>query len=348
MSESIIFFRVIQIVLERADVKTFVLENIDGSPVPYKAGQFLTFITQVHDQEIRRSYSISSAPEVDPYLAITVKRISNGEISRMWTDHIKVGDVVKSLPPSGRFTIDPTEGSRRDIVLIGAGSGITPLYAILKSILHREPESCVTLVYANQNEHHTLFFKQITDLESQYSDRLNVIHIHSRPSDDWQGLRGRLNNSRLETLLDQYIRFKREDARFFLCGPSELMRTTDITLRYLGFTDHQIRKENFVIENVLPPLRPSEPHVIEIDWQGRKINLPVNAHETILDAALRQGVKLPYSCKGGRCSTCAVICTRGKVFLNVNEVLTDRDVAEGWILTCSGYPDSDDVQLRIE
>lgn len=348
MSESIIFLRVIQIISEREDVKTFLFENVDGSPLLYKAGQFLTFITQVHGHEIRRSYSMSSAPEVDPYPAITVKRISNGEISRTWTDHTQVGDVVQCLPPSGRFTVDEAHGVSRDIVLIGAGSGITPLFSILKSILQTEPESCVTLLYANRNQHHTLFSKQIRALELQHADRLKVIHIYSQPSDDWEGIRGRLNNSRLENLLQQHIRFRRTDARFFLCGPSELMRTVDITLRYLGFADHQIRKENFVIEKMMPPLRVSEPHVIEINWKGKQLNLAVNAHETILDAALRQGVNLPYSCKGGRCSTCAAICIRGKVFLNVNEVLTDRDVAQGWILTCSGFPDSDDVQLRID
>lgn len=348
MSDSIISLRVKDIIVEKYNVKTFVFEKIDGKPLIYKAGQFLTFLIDMHGHEVRRSYSMSSAPGTDEFPAITVKRIPNGEISRFWLDIVKVGDVFKTLQPSGRFILEESNGEPRDIVLIGAGSGITPLFSILKQALYTEKNSVVTLLYANQNESQTLFWNHIIEWQNRYPDRLKVIHIHSQPSDEWNGIRGRINNMRLEQLINKSLSSQSGSAKFFICGPFELMRSMEITLHYMGFSSDQIRKENFVIDK-MPPAPPiSNPHKIQLIFRGNEYELLVPAHFTILDAALQAGIRLPYSCKGGRCSTCAGICKSGSLHMTVNEVLTDRDLAEGWILTCSAYVDDDDVILEIK
>jgi ring-1,2-phenylacetyl-CoA epoxidase subunit PaaE len=336
-----------EIVRETDDAKTFIFETVDGSALPYKAGQFLTFLIEIHGHEVRRSYSMSSAPGVDEFPAITVKRVPNGEISRFWIDHVEVGDTFHVLAPSGRFVLEKEDSGPRDIVLIGAGSGITPLFSLLKQTLTQETESQVTLIYASRNVLITLFWDHIAQWQTHFPDRLRVIHIHSQPADDWNGIQGRINNTRLEQLVKNSIRFKPQNARFFICGPFDLMRSAEITLHFMGFHGTQIRKENFVITSPPPPPPVSNPHRIMLNFRGSAYNLLVPAHATVLDAALAEGIQLPYSCKGGRCSSCAAVCTHGKVHMSVNEVLTDRDLAEGWILTCSSYVDSDDVVVEF-
>ncbi|TDE18485.1 ferredoxin--NADP reductase [Dyadobacter psychrotolerans] len=348
MSDSVINLRVKEIIIEKYNVKTFVFEQTDGFSLVYKAGQFLTFLIELHGHEVRRSYSMSSAPEVDLFPAITIKRVPNGEVSRFWLDHVQEGDVFNALPPSGRFVLEESDGKARDIFLIGAGSGITPLFSILKQALYSEGESVVTLIYANRNESHTMFWDNILNWQRRFPERLKVIHIHSQPHDEWSGIRGRINNTRLEQLVNNSLQFLRERARFFICGPFELMRSMEITLHYMGFSSEQIRKENFVIEKMPPPPPVSNPHYINLNFRGNAYRLLVPAHTTILDAALQADIHLPYSCKGGRCSTCAGICQSGTLHMSVNEVLTDRDLAEGWILTCSSYVDGDDVTVEIK
>lgn len=348
MADHQIALKLREIIRETDDAKTFVFETLDGSVLHYKAGQFLTFLIDIHGHEVRRSYSMSSAPGVDAYPAITVKRVPNGEISRYWIDVVKKGDIFHVLAPSGRFVLETGDSGARDIVLIGAGSGITPLFSLLKYTLSAETDSQVTLIYASRNAKSTLFWDHITKWQSDFPERLQVIHIHSQPADDWNGIRGRINNTRLEQLVGQSIRHDRKDTRFFLCGPFDLMRSAEITLHFMGFQRAQIRKENFVITSPPPPPRISKPHRMKLQFRGNNLELLVPAHSTVLDAALAQGIQLPYSCKGGRCSSCAAICTQGQVHMSVNEVLTDRDLADGWILTCSAYVDSDDVVITYQ
>ncbi|MCE7065658.1 ferredoxin--NADP reductase [Dyadobacter sp. CY326] len=347
MSEATISLRVKHIISEATDAKTFVFERTNELDFVYKAGQFLTFLIPMHGHEVRRSYSMSSAPGVDELPAITIKRVPNGEMSRFWIDTVKVGDHFNVLPPSGRFVLEDAVGLPRDIVLIAAGSGITPLFSILKQTLATETESQITLLYASRNVKSALFHDQIAHWAQQFAERLKVIHIHSQPTDDWNGMRGRINNTRLEQLVTKSLHFEAQKARFFICGPYELMRSVEITLHYMGFSALQIRKENFVIPTLPAPPPVSDPHVIKLHFRGQIHDLFIPAHTTVLDAALAAGIKLPYSCKGGRCAACAGICKSGSLHMSVNEVLTDRDLKDGWILTCSAYPDSNDVFIEI-
>lgn len=341
-------FRVKEIIQETDDTRTFVLEPLTNESLPYASGQFLTFLLDVHGKEIRRSYSMSSAPGVDELPAITIKRVANGEISRYWHDRVRVGTLLQALPPAGRFTLDPAaDGSARDIVLIGAGSGITPLFSILKQVLVQESESRVTLLYASRRERNVIFGQRLADWQRRYPERLKIIHVLSQPTDDWTGTRGRINNFRLEQMIGKALHFPVERARFFLCGPFELMRTAEITLRFMGFESDQIRQEYFVIDPAPPPPTRSEPHTIQLVFRSEGYTLEVPAYTTILQAGLEQGIPIPYSCRGGRCASCAAICRKGTVRMSLNDVLTERDLAQGWVLTCTGYIESEGVMVEV-
>ncbi len=348
--EQTITLRIREIIHEAIETKTFVFERTDGRLVEYQAGQFLTFLISQHGHEIRRSYSMSSAPSVDPFPAITVKRVANGEISRFWMDHAEVGDELTALLPSGRFTLDAHEDpltEDSELFMFGAGSGINPLYSMIKETLTTRPGNKITLIYANRSEDHAIFFQSLQQWQSRYPERLKIIHYFSQPSESWEGLPGRINNSRLEKLMKELVKGQGENARFYLCGPMPLMRTVTITLVFLGFRKEHIRKENFVVPVPPAPRIELEDRPVKIRFRETDYQLLVPANISILQAALNNGIKLPYSCKGGICSTCAGVCRSGKVQMTINDVLSDQEVKQGWILTCTGYPEDNEVFIEF-
>lgn len=358
MNEELIQLQVSEIIPETHDTKTLRLRPTDGRPVPYRAGQFLTLLFHHLGHEVRRSYSLSSVPGKDSGdaaepLSLTIKRVENGEISRFLLDHLKIGDTLTSLPPAGRFTLDTDPDQQRDLVLIGAGSGISPLYGILKQALRDEPKSHITLLYCNTNEKNIIFYQQLEALRQQHPDRFQLIHLLSQPSDGWQKAghirRGRLNNWLLETMLPELVKFERANARWYVCGPFAFMRMVQITLVFSGIHRDAIKKENFVIEPVTrtPPPELARDHRILLRFRGTEYDIDVPAYKSILQAALDHGVPLPYSCKGGRCSSCAGRLKAGEVHMTINDVLTERDLNNGWVLTCTGYPASEGLILDV-
>ncbi|MCU0443565.1 MAG: ferredoxin--NADP reductase [Microscillaceae bacterium] len=336
---------------ETSDAKTFVLQSVDNQMIRYEAGQFLTFIFATNSGEKRRSYSLSSTFGIDNLPSITVKRVSNGEISRFWLDKIQVGDTLQALPPAGRFTLTTDSQNQRDIFLLGAGSGITPLFSLLKKILHHEPQSRIHLIYSNKNELQTIFFSQLTQLQSQYANQLTINHLYSNPLPESGLLPTHLSNTYLETWVKQALQYESSKAEFFLCGPENLMRMQKMVLRFMGFHQEQIHQENFTIPDIKPliPYSPTQDtKQVIINYQSVSYSLSVPYDKNILEAALAQGIELPYSCRGGRCATCQAKCTEGKVKMSINDVLTERELAEGWILTCTAYVQTPKVSLTVE
>lgn len=336
---------------DRSSASSYFLEAANGQPVPYRAGQFLTLIIDQNGHEVRRSYSLSSAP--DEPLRLTIKRVENGQISRYLLDTLRVGDLLTSLYPAGRFTLDDTQTG--DLVLLGAGSGITPLLGILKQALWTRPNQRVTLLYSNSTERSILFRDELDELQRQFADRFRLIHLLSSPSEDWLGRRGRLNNVMLERLLPELVgRSDRASLQFYVCGPGDYMRMVQFTLIFSGIRPEQIKREDFVIKPVvlMPPPALAVDRTVLLRLRSRavekrEVEIQVPAYKSILQAALDEGVALPYSCRGGRCSTCVVRCRSGSVHMTINDVLTERDLAEGWVLTCTGYPESDGVVIDV-
>ena len=308
----------------------------------YQPGQFITLLVR----HVRRSFSLSSTPGEGP-LAITVKRKTNGEVSRYLLDHVKVGDTLSALPPAGRFTFTPQPGSTRDIGFIAAGSGIAPILPLARQALRTEPGSHVWLLYQNHSERNVIFAGILDDLVKQYPNRFTLVHFLSAP-DDHHTLPRRLGNASLEQIIPGLLRFAPEDALFFCCGPESLMRMARFTLRVLNFRADQFRQEHFTVD-VRPPaplLTDNSPKTVTLRHGDRTSSFTVAYPENILQAALEHHIHLPYSCRGGRCSTCAVRCVSGRVVMSINDVLTDKDLKDGWVLTCTGYA-ATDLELEV-
>lgn len=332
--------RVEAIQWETADTATFLLAEVSGKKVNYLAGQFITLVFTHHHEEIRRSYSLSSSPDA-ALLAITVKRVTNGEISRFLLTKIRPGTILNAVEPAGRFTI-PDFKSSKDIILFAAGSGIVPIFSQLKYILNREGDSRLTLIYSSQDQSSVLFETKLNELQTNHPNRLKVIHLLSNEGK-------RLNNITVEQLVKQNTYFGLDAAEFYLCGPFSYMRMVRLTLLYMGLESNQVRKENFVLETV--PVTAGyvnyPPKNIRIRFNNELHDLQVGENQTILQAALQNNIPLPYSCRAGICSACTAKCNSGKIEMSVNDVLTDLDLAHGFILTCTGHPVSDDVVVEF-
>ena len=326
---------------ENPDTATFFLSELSGKKIHYKAGQFITLVFTHHTEEIRRSYSLSSSPDED-LLAITVKRITNGEISRFMLSKLKPGDVLNAVEPAGRFTISDSR-SKKDIFLFAAGSGIAPVFAQLKYALARPGNSRFVLIYSSLNQSSILFKEELDRLVYDHPGRLKIIHLLSSEGN-------RLNNMIAEQLVRNNTAFGLNKAEFYLCGPFAYMRMIRLTLLFMEIEPAQIRKENFVIETVEVTSGRSTypPGKIKINYKGELYDISIGENQSILQAALQNNVQLPYSCRAGICSTCTALCKSGTVVMTENDVLTDKDLDDGWILTCTGHPVGDDVVIEFK
>jgi len=339
-------FKITSIKQETPLAKTYQLELEEGTEFNFKPGQFLTFIIRTEKQELRRSYSILSIPG-EP-LKITVKKVDNGSISRYILQNWKEGDLVYSLPPAGRFFVAPQQTFKRDIFCFAAGSGIVPILPQIRHLLKLEPQSVIHLIYSNRNEEDALFLSYIESLAAEQA-ALNIINLFSEPLQRLAN-RGRLSNISAELLIEQYLRFEKEHSIFLLCGPFAYMRMLGFTIGLMHFPKENILRENF-LPNVMRSTQASRSHypetTIEIIINAQSHMVPVLSGENILDAGLKQGLPLPYSCKGGVCSSCVAICKSGEVHLDINEALSESDINEGWILTCTGYPKTNNVKVEF-
>ncbi|MBO9202238.1 MULTISPECIES: flavin reductase family protein [Niastella] len=361
----ILQWKVIQVIPETPDAKTYVLEEVNDQPVTWDAGQSLTFLFSHRGHEIRRSYSICTTHGVDKHVAITVKKKENGEISRHILRTWKPGTLVTSLPPAGRFVIETDRTQKRQLWFIAAGSGIVPILALIKKALCYEPESHITLLYQNHDEPNIIYHQPLQQLVLQYPQRFTRIDLLSNPLDA-DTKPARLNNWLLEKIIENnlpstyaYAKASAYSAAadstdkalrmvFYTCGPEPFMRMVQFTLRVLGFSEDQLRKEHFVIEPIRKPAFIIPPTVfrVVVHYAHQTHHFTSAWPDTILQAAQKQGIDLPYSCNTGRCATCAAHCRKGSVTMSNNEVLTDGDLQGGLVLTCTGYATAD-LELDI-
>ena len=336
-------FRIKNIRQETGSSKSYFIEEINRKKIDYKAGQFFTLLVNVSGREVRRSYSISSAPGVDEDIYFTIKRIENGELSRYLFDNLKAGEIITSLPPSGRFTIDEPESKLA--VFISAGSGITPVFSLIKHILYQFANTDILLIYQNHSEDESIFREELLLLEKKFEARFSIKEIFSRPIGHNRPSQ-RLNNNLLEKILLQNI--TATSVRFYLCGPEAFMRMAQFTLKVMGYASDLIRRENFFATAPPPPfMTDTTPHNVTIHYHNKKHYLKVAYPHNILEVALKHQIHLPYSCRGGRCSTCTSRCISGRVKMTINDVLTPKDLQNGLILTCVSYPETD-VELTFD
>lgn len=326
--------------------KTFTFRP--GHGIRYKAGQYLTFVQPAPDEEVRRSYSIVSAPLLDEPLTIGVRRIENGLFSRKLIDHALPGDQLLTTGAGGLFTLPDDTAGIRQIFFLAAGSGITPIYSLLKTVLHCHHPLQAVLVYSNPSPEKTIFLSALTALERDFPERFQLRFLFSNSADL---ATARLNRELLAQLAKAHSRASFEQTLFFLCGPEAYMRMCTYTLREEGVPNENIRRENFFVPGKRPPR--NEPpdkrtHLVTIRYGEEQYQVDVAYPDSILQAARKKQIVLPYSCETGRCGNCAARCLAGQVWMSYNEVLTEKDVQNGLTLTCVGHPVNGDVQLEIK
>lgn len=334
------------------DIVVFTL--LSDQPVDFIPGQFISIELTINGKAHRRSYSLCNSPYLNEPLSIAVKRVENGEVSRALHDHYSVGDTLTAYAPSGMFQYHYQTEKQRDLILIGAGSGITPLMSILKSALHKEPQSNITLIYSNHSPETTLFYGELQTLQQQHTGRFNCIFLWSNSKN--LGF-ARLNRDLLHKLVAQNLKHTTADALVYNCGPADYMLMVRLVLTGMDFLPEQLKKETFTLpqdeaddddgtlaqEKVLD----LNTYPISLSFEGKQYTIDVPYHQSILAAGLEQGINLPYSCKAGMCGTCSAQNTHGSVRMDYNEVLTDRETANGRILLCTAHPLENNVQIVV-
>lgn len=340
--------RIREVIHENRDTKTFRLAMTDGSELEYSPGQFLTLVfPKTEGNEDRRSYSFSTAPGIDPIPAITLKRVENGEYSRKLIDYVKTGDELLTIGSSGFFTIPEDMTGYDKVYLLAAGSGITPVFSILKTLLARYKDLKIALIYSNRSEEAAIFRDELINLMNLHQDRFRIEFLYSTSANL---TRARLGKWLLENLLKEYGLENPSGTLVFLCGPYDYMRMATIVLQTEGVPPDNIRKENF--SAVKPRFHPEppdkDPHLVDIFIQGKRYSFECRFPDTILQRAKKLGIVLPYSCESGQCGTCAATCISGKTWMWNNEVLVDSELNKGRMLTCTGYPVEGDVQLTFD
>jgi ring-1,2-phenylacetyl-CoA epoxidase subunit PaaE len=330
---------------EVPNFKTFVLEGVE--PLPYAAGQYITLVDDTSGEEVRRSYSIASAPVLGEPLTIGVKRVENGHFSRLLVDRARVGDRLLSTGAGGLFTLPEDIGNFRQVFFFAAGSGITPIFSLIKTALHDHPHLQLVLIYSNASREKAIFREELERLQQQYSKHLHIEFLYSNA----RNLnKARLYRELLLQLLQSLASAPIEQTLYYICGPEAYMRMCLYTLQGEGIAPENIKRENFVIQRIKPP-RATPPdvgsHGVSLHLFGKEHQFTVQYPDTILSAARKQGLAMPYSCEVGRCGNCVALCTNGKVWLSYNEVLTEKELAKGLILTCVAHPIEGDVRVKI-
>jgi ring-1,2-phenylacetyl-CoA epoxidase subunit PaaE len=321
----------------------------------WQPGQHLTVRSRLDGQDLRRSYSICTAP-ADADLTIAIKRAPGGLFSNHANTLLKAGDTLEVMAPMGHFGLaaDDAAASHR-YVAFAAGSGITPVLSIVRATLQQEPHSHFTLVYGNRASSSVMFRDALADLKDRYLTRFNLVHVLSREAQDIAMLNGRIDRAKADALLERWIPLDGVDA-VYVCGPDGMMQAVADALRARGFPDNRIRIERFAasiprhehVARPLPEASASECTVnVIIDGSTRSFMLN-KGQENIIDAGLRNGVELPYSCKGGVCSTCRCRLVEGEVDMDVNYALEDYEVARGFVLACQSYPVTDRVTMDFD
>jgi ring-1,2-phenylacetyl-CoA epoxidase subunit PaaE len=311
----------------------------------FRPGQYLTLAAEIEGEEMRRSYSICSAPG-DPHLRVGVKRLADGRFSRFVHERLSVGDRLRVMPPDGRFTA--LVGGRHDYILIAAGSGITPMLSIAKTVLAHEPESTITLVYGNRTSGTIMFHEEIEDLKDRYLGRFTLLHLLSRERQDSEILNGRIDGARIRLLAERGLIEPSEADGVFLCGPGEMIDDVSAALLDLGVPADKIRSERFTPAEGAPAPRTPSPAAIKAAETGVAVEVVLDgvrrgfamadSDQMVLDAARRAGIDLPYSCAGGMCCTCRCRVVEGKAEMAVNFSLEKWETEAGFTLACQSRP----------
>ena len=306
------------------------------------AGQYVNLKLTLDGEEIRRAYSICSSPNSDE-LRIAIKLVKDGHFSKFANENLKIGDVIEVGQPEGRFTFEPSIERQKNYAAFAAGSGITPIMSIIQSVLENEPKSTFILVYGNKTPEETIFHKQLHDLHLKYVGRLFVHYVYSKINVDGE-IFGRIDKSTVNFVLKNK-HSQKQFSKFYLCGPEDMINLVSDTLKENNVVEKDIKFELFstpTTEN--DAVISHEGHTkITVLVDDEEATFEMSQKQTLLEAALKQGLDAPYSCQGGICSSCIARISKGTAEMKKNTILTDKEIADGLILTCQAHPTSAEI-----
>ena len=321
----------------------------------FTQGQYLTFRAWIDGEEVRRSYSICAGVH-EPVLRVGIKRVRDGLFSTWANEALKPGQQLEAMPPMGNFFVPLDPGNRKHYAGFASGSGITPLLSIIKTTLGTEPHSRFSLFYGNRASSTIMFREELEDLKNEHLNRFSLTHILSREQQDVDLFNGRLGKDKCKQLFERWIDIRTVDAAF-ICGPQDMMLEVSDSLQEHGLDKRRIKFELFATADAGRRKRAPRAETaaradlcqatVVIDGRARAFELEKNTI-TVLDAAMREGMEVPYACKAGVCSTCRAMLVEGQADMDANYALEDYEIARGYILTCQAYPVSDKIVVDFD
>lgn len=319
----------------------------------YTAGQYLNVRKDIDGMDIRRSYSLCTAPHEKKW-SIAIKRVKDGIFSTFANEKLQVGDTLEVMPPAGNFTINQ---QNRKYLFFAAGSGITPIMAQIKDILYNTPKSEITLIFGNKNFSSIMFRDEIEALKNKFMQRFAVHHIFTKEKIGIDLLYGRINQAKCKQLSHHLFEMSVID-QVMICGPNEMVFDIKNALLDLGYSDKNIHFELFntdglkkqsTADDLLPMVDQHKVSDIAIQMDGDLFEFTLEyGGQSLLDAAIANGADLPYSCKGGVCSTCKAKITAGQVSMDINYSLEPYEVEAGYVLLCQSHPRSSEVYIDFD
>ena len=341
---------------ETEDTVSIAFEIPDSLKEDYSflAGQYLTLRSTINSEDVRRSYSLCSAPFEGEW-RVAVKQVENGVFSTFANNTLKKGDTLEVMTPTGNFCLHTDPSETRSYALFAAGSGITPILSIAKTALKEEPNSDVTLFYGNKNFNSIIFREELEALKNTYMDRLRVIHVLSRESLGNTIQKGRINKEKANDLFRAFLKEIPVDA-VYICGPEEMILGVKDSMIANGINEKKVHFELFTTPGVKKTEEKThsgnEQEIssnVSIILDGDTLDISLSSTgETILDAAQKAGADLPFACKGGVCCTCKAKILEGSAKMDVNYALEKDEVEAGYILTCQAHPTSEKLVVSFD
>ncbi len=348
---SLIVKEVIKETEDCVSISFVVPENLQND-YAFVSGQYLTLKTSIDGEDVRRSYSLCSSPFENEW-KVAIKQVENGKFSTYANNRIKAGDEMEVMTPMGNFKVQTNAHHEKSYALFAAGSGITPVLSIIKTILRDEPKSQVSLFYGNKNSGSIIFKEEIESLKNQNIENLRITYILSRESLGNKIQKGRIDEEKCVALYDAFLNNDGVDEAF-LCGPESMIFGVKTALESKGVPVENIHFELFTTEGHQLSTEAKEAAAKDIESNvlviidGDEFPVHLNPGEKILDAAHNAGADLPYACKGGVCCTCKAKVIEGSARMDLNFALDEQEVKDGYILTCQAHPTSEKIVVSFD